>query len=53
MATSVTYVNWEPFDDYQGFGRTPFGDPSSDKDALEYGRGFGDPTTDYTENEDD
>ena len=32
-----------------GFGRTPFGSPSDDDDQKEFGRGFGDPTTQYTD----
>lgn len=28
-----------------GFGRMPFGDPSSSKMVKEFGRGFGSPTT--------
>lgn len=36
-----------------GFGLMPFGDPSENKLTKEYGRGFGDPKTRYTNNNDE
>jgi len=43
MATKHTQI--EPI----GFGLSPFGDPSAEKEEIEFGRGFGDPTTQHTE----
>ena len=46
---STEYTKIEPM---QGFGKTLFGN-KSEKEEIEYGRGFGDPTTDYIEVNDD
>ena len=43
MATTYYKIEPDP-----GFGKNPFG--NTGKEAREYGRGFGDPTTEHQEN---
>lgn len=49
MAIGTQYIQVEPI----GFGLSPFGHPSDDKNEIEYGRGFGEPLTRYIDNEED